>query len=373
MNCVSFSAESKIISNAPYTHEVKEQHLSPKSFDATLAKPLPKVSLIVLPEARQKGIDQKSDPFISFIDRAKKEIVMASYKLQEKKLPEAEMLHALKRASERGVKIHLIAENRLTKMEEVASSAPVKKGDSLKAYEQRGVNVYHVSSMFDQSHTKFIVIDRKEALIGSTNFDKEPEGHKDNARPSRDFAIRTAHPEIIEELLKGFWSDAKGSSIVHKSKNLLWGPAGQRKKIEELIHHAENSIRIYQQDFTDLKVLEALLQAVKNGVHVELIMSPHPFGFNRPDNNTENQKRLEEVGGRVYLTNQVNVHAKVLIIDDRILYIGSTNFYQPSIDKNRNVGLLTQDQKLIAEVLAVFKKDKQSAESASSIPTLAID
>lgn len=84
-------------------------------------------------------------------------------------------------------------------------------------------------------------------------------------------------------------------------------------------------------------------------------------------------KRFEEAGGMVYLTNQVNVHAKVLIIDDRILYIGSTNFYQPSIDKNRNVGLLTQDQKLIAEVLAVFKKDKQSAESASSIPTLAID
>ena len=67
----------------------------------------------------------------------------------------------------------------------------------------------------------------------------------------------------------------------------------------------------------------------------------------------------------VYLTNQVNVHAKVLIIDD----IGTTNFYQPSIDKNRNVGLLIQDQTLVSEVLAVFKKDKQSAESAITIPS----
>jgi len=36
------------------------------------------ISLIVLPEARLNGIDKDTDPFISFIDKAKEEILMAS-------------------------------------------------------------------------------------------------------------------------------------------------------------------------------------------------------------------------------------------------------------------------------------------------------
>ncbi|NGX48144.1 MAG: Cardiolipin synthase B, partial [Chlamydiae bacterium] len=261
--------------------------------------------LILLPEARQEGIDVKNDPFILFLDQAEKEILMASYKLQEKKLPQKDMLDALKKAVKRGVEVHVITENRLTDVEIVEDAKEVGKSASLNAYKDRGVKVYSSSEKFNQSHTKYIVIDGKEAMLGTTNFDKELEGHTSNERPSRDFAVKIRNPEIISELTRAFWNDIKGIDFVGSQEHLLWGPKNQREKLKEFIESAQDSIKIYQQDITDSELIEALVGAATNNIEVELIMSPHPFGFNNPDNNIENQKKLTEAGGKVYLTNDL--------------------------------------------------------------------
>ncbi|NGX27251.1 MAG: Cardiolipin synthase B, partial [Chlamydiae bacterium] len=180
--------------------------------------------LILLPEVRKDGIDVERDPFLLFIDQAEREILMASYKLQEKKLPQKDMLNALERAVKRGVEVHVIAENRLTNMEIVEDAKEVGKSASLNAYKDRGVKVYSSSEKFNQSHTKYIVIDGKEAMLGTTNFDKELEGHTSNERPSRDFAVKIRNPEIISELTQAFWNDIKGIDFVGKQEYLLWGP-----------------------------------------------------------------------------------------------------------------------------------------------------
>lgn len=318
-------------------------------------------SLILLPEERQYGITS-SDPFISMLDRAQNEILMASYKLQEKKLPQKDLLDALSRATSRGVTVHLIAENRLTK-EEVLTVDGVKKGDSLKAYLERGVQVHFPKGDFNQSHTKIIIIDQNEAIIGNTNFDKEPEGIRAQQPPSRDFAIQTKDLSLINELTRGFWSDVQGVGLETTSQNLIWGPEGQRKRFYDLIRGAKASIRIYQQDMTDKGILHELLDALQRGIKVELIMSPHPFGLHNKDNNIPNQQILAESGAEVYLTQEVSIHAKVMLIDSEILYVGSTNFYQSSIDQNRNVGLLTKDGPLIEQVLQIVEKDKNDGRS----------
>lgn len=316
-------------------------------------------SLIVLPDVRWEGI-HSSDPFISLIDRAKNEILMASYKLQEKKLPQQDLLDALKRANDRGVTVHLISENRLSEVEVVEGSGGVEKGDSRRAYEERGVKIYSNLGKFSQSHTKFIIVDGKEVMIGNTNFDKDPEGVRSLQPPSRDFSVLTKDPLVIEELTVAFWADARGEQFSRCSETLLWGPEGQREKIYALLESAKHSIRIYQQDVTDEGVMERLVQAAKRGVEVELIMSPHTFGWNNPDNNTPNQDKLMKAGGHVFLTSSVSVHAKVFILDDELMYLGSTNFYQPAIDQNRNVGLMTRNSNLISQVLQVFAGDKNA-------------
>ena len=272
--------------------------------------------LILLPEMRSEKIDSVTDPFLTFIDQAEKEILMTSYKLQEKKLPQKDMLEALERAVKRGVAVHVITENRLTKMEIVAGEE--KKNASLKAYQTRGVHVYSNLGKFNQSHPKYIVVDGKIAVLGTTNFDKELEGHTCNERPARDFAVKIRNPEIVQELVQAFWCDVKGKDFISTHEDVLWGPDHLREHFKELIESATQSICIYQQDITDAEIIEWLVDAAIRSVHVELLMCPHPFGFNHPDNNIANQKKLSEAGGKVYLNEDLNIHAKVMILDDRV-------------------------------------------------------
>lgn len=51
------------------------------------------------------------------------------------------------------------------------------------------------------------------------------------------------------------------------------------------------------------------------------------------------------------------IHAKVLIVDDKEMYVGSSNFYANSIDQTRELGILIKDSKQIKIVKDQFEKD----------------
>ncbi|GAB4225521.1 MAG: hypothetical protein Tsb0021_00390 [Chlamydiales bacterium] len=327
-------------------------------------------SLIVLPEDAQD-----ENPLIPFIEQAKEadQIFMGAFKLQN---PQPDILDALKNAVERGVIVHLLAEDRLTNMEIKVDNFEKKKAEAQHAYESIGVPVHFIKNAnYDQTHVKYILLESKdsttsdqkvEALIGNTNFDKNFFG-KTNQRPSRDFSVRIQDKEIIKELKEGFWKDIKGErfqpTCVHQ---LIWGPEYQREKLKGMICSAKDYIRIYQQDLTDQEIIEALINAINKQVHVEVIMSPHPFGFDKPDLNLPSQHTIAMAGGKIYLHNHNTIHAKCLIVDD-VAYIGSTNFFTPAIGiedhqeqkwiGNRNVGILIYNPELIKKLNQIFDQD----------------
>lgn len=128
-----------------------------------------------------------------------------------------------------------------------------------------------------------------------------------------------------------------------------------------MINSARKSIRIYQQDFTDIGIAQAVAGAARAGVNVEVIMMPFPFSKSE-DKNTPNQNLIQEAGGKIYLHTHHYIHAKVMIIDaedveNRLMYIGSCNFYTPSLDQTRELGLLSADDEQIKQVNAVFDCD----------------
>jgi phosphatidylserine/phosphatidylglycerophosphate/cardiolipin synthase-like enzyme len=128
-----------------------------------------------------------------------------------------------------------------------------------------------------------------------------------------------------------------------------------------MINSARKSIRIYQQDFTDVGIAQAVAGAARAGVIVEVVMMPFPFSKSE-DKNIPNQKLIQEAGGKVYLHNYHYMHAKVMIIDgndtdNRLMYIGSCNFFTPSLDQTRELGVLTADAEQINQVNTVFESD----------------
>ena len=51
------------------------------------------------------------------------------------------------------------------------------------------------------------------------------------------------------------------------------------------------------------------------------------------------------------------IHAKVLIADGKLAFVGSQNFSRPSLDLNRELGIFVSKPEILQDLQAVFEKD----------------
>jgi len=78
---------------------------------------------------------------------------------------------------------------------------------------------------------------------------------------------------------------------------------------------------------------------------------------------------INREAGQYFQTQNVQVkylrkpflHAKLIIVDNEILYLGSINFSSPSLDENRELGILLTSKNLIQQVREVFKMDWENS------------
>lgn len=99
---------------------------------------------------------ESGNEVITFIDAARQSLDIEMYVFTSD-----EVLSALKRASDRGVKIRLILEKR------VATGENAKNYNELRAY---GADVRWASRSYALTHAKFIIADDSRVLVGSHNF-----------------------------------------------------------------------------------------------------------------------------------------------------------------------------------------------------------
>ena len=306
--------------------------------------------------------------FIEAIDKAEKYILLGTYKIHDHLLPDREFLDALESAVHRGVKIMLMIEKNLTDPEKKEGNESIKPGDALAVYQNLGVQLISCPQLFGASHIKVLVADDLYSIVGTTNFDKKFDEQKDVV--TRDFAILMTNSEIITELKNVLLADAENKVITlpnYKVSDmtslykLTWGPEQQRQHFLEMIDYAKKSIEIYQQDLQDPEIVNHLVTASKKGLTIRILMSEYPFGKKHGNKNKLSQQMISDAGGQVKLTSvpPLHIHAKVLIIDDTLMYVGSCNFFPHSIDEDRQVGLITRDKKHLNRFLEVFEKDWQ--------------
>ena len=297
-------------------------------------------------------------PWIKAIESAEREINISAYKLSD-----PAMMEALRKAAGRGIKITLLAQPEPVHNEQ---SGNVKT--PIEELKQNGIQVYMLSPRFNQAHYKMIVVDREVGMISTGNLDEESfdglPGQKIEA--TRDFAVPIFDKEKLGEMNRVFLADCQDKRVplagldVIRRPALVWGPDQQRTAFLQMINHATKSIRIYQQDFQDVGIAEAVAGAARAGVDARIIMMPFPFSKTK-DNNIPNQTLMTKAGAQVGLNTSNYIHAKILIVEDedgnRWMYVGSCNFYPSSLDGTRELGIVTQNKKQIDAVLGVFESD----------------
>lgn len=125
----------------------------------------------------------------------------------------------------------------------------------------------------------------------------------------------------------------------------------------EALDKAKKSIRILIFRFDRPEIEKALVAAVERGVSVQAMIAFTNEG--EAKNLRRLEMRLLEKGITVTRTadDLVRYHGKMIIVDDKILYILAFNFTHLDIDLSRSFGIVTKSESTVKEAVRLFECD----------------
>jgi phosphatidylserine/phosphatidylglycerophosphate/cardiolipin synthase-like enzyme len=145
------------------------------------------------------------------------------------------------------------------------------------------------------------------------------------------------------------------------------------KTAQELIRGAKQSIRVIMFEMayydkhlstpTNLLIRE-LTDAKKRGVKVEVILEVREEGDRTTKRNRRTGKILSD--GKVeviYDSVSRTTHAKILIVDEQLCIVGSTNWTYNALTDNNEVSVLIRSRGLAKELIDYFTKVKTAASN----------
>jgi phosphatidylserine/phosphatidylglycerophosphate/cardiolipin synthase-like enzyme len=156
-------------------------------------------------------------------------------------------------------------------------------------------------------------------------------------------------------LLLGLISGYLLNSYLNEQKIIpIFSPQGG-ESIIDAINNAKESIYIETYVFTSDEVLAALISAKNRGVIIEVIIEPRVMD----DDNSKMYSKLANAGINVrYASIRFQLtHAKFIIIDGKIVIVGSHNLTNAALNKNREASILVYDRHLASVFLETFNSD----------------
>jgi len=121
-------------------------------------------------------------------------------------------------------------------------------------------------------------------------------------------------------------------------------------KLLSMIDRAEKTILIASPWIWGIKELEDILTKVKESRNVSIRILTR-----RADDDVHHEETIRGFHKRRFnIETSDYLHAKLVIVDDKDLYIGSANLVEPSMNRNLEAGICTNDQRTVSQALAYF-------------------
>lgn len=235
-----------------------------------------------------------------------------------------------------------------------------------------------------RDHHKLVTIDGKYGYIGGLNIGDQYMGWVPKFGNWRDCMIRI-HGDGVYGLQSRFLLDWNGTDIksridpndpkesakyyppIKTNGNAIMqivssGPDSSMEQIKmgyiKLIEMATKSLKITTPYLIpDQSVLDAIKVAVNSGVDVEIItpdMPDHPFVYRATQYYTQ---QLTELGVKVYAYNNGFMHAKTIVVDDKLVSVGSANFDYRSFGLNFECNAFVYDKGLANKMEEIFQQN----------------
>ncbi len=255
-----------------------------------------------------------------------------------------------------------------------------------RALEAEGGRVvaYHSISPFDprfrltrvelRDHRKILVVDGVRGFTGGINLAAPWLSVNEGGDGWRDDVIE-ALGEVTEELRTFFyrtWRKLTGEKppadvrpLSRRHARPVWVLASQWRSRRSMhreyvrrIGHARERVDIANSYFVpDRRVRAALFRAVRNGVHVRVLV---PFKSDLPVVQLASEALFDTLlrhGVEVWCLPERMLHAKTAIIDDEFTTTGSYNLDERSWRKNLEINLAVEDRAFARHVRAWYESD----------------
>lgn len=233
----------------------------------------------------------------------------------------------------------------------------------------------------NRTHRKVLVTDDEFGFTGGVGIAREWEGDARNPDEWRETHFRCRGP-VVRGLRAAFlenWAECAG--WVDDEDLIEAAPVGSAEALTvrskggagwsdiltvvwTLLSRAERSIVIETAYFVPSKQqVEELERALARGVEVKILL-PGKHTDQRLCNLATGSELewLTRAGASIHLYQQTMLHAKLLLVDERMALIGSPNFNRRSSLGDDEVALLVHDAELVADLTRDYEEDLRHAE-----------
>lgn len=258
--------------------------------------------------------------------------------------------------------------------------------DLLDRMEQAGVHVeryrplhwYNISRMNNRTHRKLLVVDGRIGFTGGVGIADQWQGDADGPDHWRETHFRIEGPVVAQlqaafndnwikttgEVLNGeAWfpplRDA-GGMLAHL---FMASPSGGSESMHLMylmaIAAAVRSIDLEASYFVpDELAIKALLAARERGVRVRIVVPGEHIDSEAVRLSSRGSwGPLLEAGVEIHEYLPTMMHTKLLIVDDEMVSVGSTNFDIRSFRVNDEASLNVYDREFAAQMTAAFERD----------------
>ena len=288
------------------------------------------------------GIDQ---PLADAIDSAKLSVDIAIYSLSLNSIRDA-----LLRAYDRGVQVRMVMES-----ENLERSDPQRLKDA------------GIPMLGDRReglmHNKFVVIDGSEVWVGGMNY-TDSGTYEDNNVMMRIHSVKMAE-NFTKEFEEMFVDDRFGDNVVADTPNprvtmdgtpvdVYFSPDdGAQAILYDILSDAQESIYFMAFSFTADSLGEVIRERAQEGVTVAGVMDEDQVKSNQ---GTEFDT-FRQAGLDVYVDgNSGQMHHKIMIVDERIVIVGSYNFTNSAETRNDENLLVIYNEEIAVQFLEEFKR-----------------
>lgn len=208
-----------------------------------------------------------------------------------------------------------------------------------------GIEVRDGNPAFALTHEKAVVVDDEQAFVLTQNLTFS--GFEYNRE--YDLAITGTAAGDVSAIFDADWDRRTFTS----ETDLIVSPINSRTRLEALLRAATERIDVQMEVLNDSRVIDLLGARARSGIEVRVLLED-PADVE--DNRTA-AARLASSGAQVRWLGDPELHAKAIVVDGRYAYAGSINFTTASLDRNREVGLVTDDATTVARIADTLESD----------------